>query len=297
MLHSYKNGNYFIKLYKDGTKERYIPSDKIILKPEFPESVDLKITNFCDLGCLFCHENASIDGKHADINLIKKSVEGLPAGIEIAVGGGNPLSHPLLKDILNYFKHKGFVSNITVNETHLKLKENINLMQKFIDSEIIYGVGISIPLNFNNIKVNINCKNIVAHVIAGIHTFETIQNIRKIYDKVLILGYKTYGRGKYYFSPEITKSIDWLRFNLWKMFFSKYGSGIVSFDNLAIEQLKVWKHFSSENWSGIYMGDDGDFTCYHDAVSGMIKRNSISSGGLNKLTIKEAFQKLKVKKT
>lgn len=70
LLGIYKNGNYRVRIYDDGTKVRETidPNDNKFIA-EFPESIDLKITNRCDMGCKMCHENSTIDGAHGDINL------------------------------------------------------------------------------------------------------------------------------------------------------------------------------------------------------------------------------------
>lgn len=53
-LLKYTNGNYNVTLsLKDGTKIRETEEDEFI--PSRPESIDIKITNKCDIGCLFCH--------------------------------------------------------------------------------------------------------------------------------------------------------------------------------------------------------------------------------------------------
>jgi hypothetical protein len=46
LLAEYDNGDYHVRLYKDGTKVR--SGDGV---PAFPESMDLKITNYCTVGC------------------------------------------------------------------------------------------------------------------------------------------------------------------------------------------------------------------------------------------------------
>ena len=51
---------------------------------------------------------------------------------------------------------------------------------------------------------------------------------------------------------------------------------IVSFDNLALEQLNVKRLLSSEEWNNFYMGDDGKFTFYIDLVKGEFAKNSLS---------------------
>ena len=66
LLSEYINGNYKVRLFSDGTKIRFSNDDEF--HPEFPESIDLKITNRCDLRCLMCHEKSTPNGKNADLN-------------------------------------------------------------------------------------------------------------------------------------------------------------------------------------------------------------------------------------
>ena len=49
ILASYLNGNNTVTIYTDGTKERIIVDSF----NKFPESVDCKITNWCDAGCSY----------------------------------------------------------------------------------------------------------------------------------------------------------------------------------------------------------------------------------------------------
>lgn len=53
ILGTYVNGNTIVVMREDGTKERYI-RDGEKAAPEFPESMDLKITNRCDMNCAMC---------------------------------------------------------------------------------------------------------------------------------------------------------------------------------------------------------------------------------------------------
>ena len=62
----YQNGNYNVHLNLDnGTKIR--ENDLDFFAPAYPESMDIKITNMCNMGCSFCHENSTPDGLHGDI--------------------------------------------------------------------------------------------------------------------------------------------------------------------------------------------------------------------------------------
>jgi hypothetical protein len=47
----YHNGNTVVTLLEDGTKVREWQGDA---QPNHPESIDIKLTDYCDLGCQFC---------------------------------------------------------------------------------------------------------------------------------------------------------------------------------------------------------------------------------------------------
>ena len=49
---------------------------------------------------------------------------------------------------------------------------------------------------------------------------------------------------------------------------------VVSFDNLAIEQLDVKRLLTQEEWDEFYMGDDGSTTYYVDMVERKFARSS-----------------------
>lgn len=52
LLGEYQNGNYTVRIYKDGTKIRF--NDLDTLEPDTVEAFDLKVTNKCNQGCAFC---------------------------------------------------------------------------------------------------------------------------------------------------------------------------------------------------------------------------------------------------
>lgn len=51
-LGTYKNGNYIVTMFDDGTKIRQTKYDVFI--PAFPENIDVKLTDKCSIGCPFC---------------------------------------------------------------------------------------------------------------------------------------------------------------------------------------------------------------------------------------------------
>ena len=115
VLGQYKNGNYTVTILQDGTKIRYNELD--FFNPEKPESMDVKITNRCNIGCPMCHENSTCDGKHGDIMNLPFFDTLLPY-TEIAIGGGNPLSHPDFIPFLEKLKERNLISNMTINQIH-----------------------------------------------------------------------------------------------------------------------------------------------------------------------------------
>jgi len=254
-INQYQNGNTTVTLYDDGTKIREYEN---IPKVVFPESIDVKITDYCDLGCSYCHESSTRAGIHGDLDELLKVLSVLPAGIEIAIGGGNPLSHPNLIEFLVELKRIGIIANITVNQGHLKT--HVALITYLQDEGLIKAIGISITSN-NFTYVNLlENNNTVFHVISGVNKIDILDQL--IGEKVLILGYKQFGFGIKHYSEAIEKEI-----RNWYMYLPKYlGKIHLSFDNLAIEQLNVKRFFTEEGWNKFYMGDDFQFTMYIDAV-------------------------------
>lgn len=259
MITKYKNGNTLTSIFSDGTKIREYENTPVV---EFPESIDVKITNYCDLGCEYCHEVSTTEGLHGDLTKLLQVLEDLPEGVELAIGGGNPLSHPDLKSFLLLAKSRGWICNLTVNQGHiLRYKE---MLLDLISNELVKGVGVSITSN--NLKplewIASVCDHVVWHVIAGVNKVNILDTLIPLSDKVLVLGYKHYGLGVKYFNDTVTKNL-----NQWFMYLPSYlGKCVVSFDNLAIEQLKIKRLFTEEGWNKFYMGDDFAFTMYLDAV-------------------------------
>ena len=265
-----KNGNYmmFIDL-EAGTKIRKNNLDCFI--PEKPESMDIKITNKCDMGCAFCHENSTADGLHGDIMSLK-FIETLLPYTELALGGGNPLTHPDLVPFLEKCKSLKLIPSMTINQVHFMKPEYSELIDKLVSEKLIYGLGISLTRATDEFIAKVKkYPNAVIHIINGV---QPLAEVRKLYDqnlKVLILGYKMFRRGIEYFSEAVDSAKTEYYAELADM---TKRFDVVSFDNLALNQLEVKRLLTDDEWNEFFMGNDGSHTMYIDCINKQYARSS-----------------------
>lgn len=275
ILGVYKNGNYNVIMLNDGTKIRRTEADNFI--PEFPECIDVKLTDKCDGGCKYCYENCTPNSPHSDI-LSQDWIKTVRPYTELAING-NDLTHPQLVAFLILMKKRNVIVNITVNQRHFL--DKFEFIQKLSNDGLIKGIGVSLTDSsvielFDRIK---EVPNVVIHTIAGILTDKDIKALMANNAKVLILGYKIVGRGISFYESNkinITRNQMVLRANLDKMI---KNCSVVSFDNLALRQLDVKNTLfkDREDWDEFYMGDDGEYTFYIDAVTKTYSKNSLES--------------------
>lgn len=271
VLGSYRNGNYMVTICDDGTKIRHNNEDDLIAA--FPESIDMKISNRCNMGCPQCHEQSVPNGALA--NLHHPLLDSLHPYTELALGGGNVFEHPDLDDFLFRMARKHIICNITIHAHHFI--QYFNEIQYYVEHGTLHGIGVSVNelVSDDFISYLKLIPNVVVHVIAGIVPWETLVKLSNNNIKLLILGYKTFGRGVQYAEnhSEIWNNIEQLKARLPYLF--KHFS-IVSFDNLALEQLNVKDFVDEKTWEQSYMGDDGKYTMYVDLVKEEFATSSIS---------------------
>ena len=275
ILGKYQNGNYTVTILKDGTKIRYNTLD--FFAPEKPESMDVKITNCCDMGCPMCHEDSKPNGKHGDI-LNVPFFDTLNPYTEIAIGGGNPLSHPDLVPFLEQLKSKKLIPSMTVNQVHFM--KNLGLIEELANKKLIYGIGVSLnSVNDEFIEAIRKFPNAVVHVINGIVHPIQLEELAHKGLKILILGYKEFRRGNAMYA-NMGGVIEEMKSNLYNILPTMINDNwfnVVSFDNLAIKQLNPKRLMSDEQWNQFYMGDDGNFTMYIDLVNQEFAKSSVST--------------------
>ena len=275
LLGSYKNGNTMNHIFSDGTRIRETEDNEF--RFDFASNMDVKICNFCDRGCPFCHEGSTQDGKFGDI-LNEKFIETLHPYQEIAIGGGDATAHPDLIPFLEKLKAQKVIANITVNQVHFEQKQD--LIRKLVDRKLIYGLGVSL-VNPTESFINLVKKypNAVIHVINGVLKTSDVAALENNDLKMLILGYKHLRRGNDYFDSDavnIKKNQEWLYKNLGAIL-SKFK--VVSFDNLALVQLDVRRLLSDRQWEEFYQGEDGTSTYYIDMVDRKFAQSSTAPFG------------------
>jgi len=275
VIGSYNNGNYHVIIFDDGTKIRENNLD--FFKADFPESMDIKITNSCDMGCSMCHENSVNGGKHGDIMNIK-FIDHLRPYTELAIGGGNPLEHPSLIPFLRKCKILKLIPSITINQVHFQ--KNLELVREMVNEKLIHGLGISVMNITDEFITQLKeFPNAVIHVIAGLIDVQGLKKLSNHDFKILILGYKVFRRGAELYSKystEIETKITSLKDNLPNILEDGWFD-VVSFDNLAIYELSLQDILSKEEWDEFFMGDDGFATMYVDCVEEKFSRSSTST--------------------
>lgn len=260
LIGEYDNGNTHVKIYSDGTKVRSYSGNKPI--SEFPESIDVNVSYRCDNGCEFCYQNCTPNGLVADYEAFDDWLDSIHPFTELAINCNDPYDVQFER-FLEKCRQRRIIANITINQNHFLNARKTVL--NWIDSRLVYGVGVSVQnVNKTILDAIKPISNAVVHTIVGV---TSPMDYYKLFDQelnVLILGYKTIGRGNKYITVHdqtVESNKDWLYRNV-DRFATRFK--IVSFDNLACQQLNV-KRFI-KNWDQFYMGDDGTHTMYVDLV-------------------------------
>ena len=289
MLHQYQNGNATVTIHGDGTRIVECEGD---IKLKFPLNIDIRVSQRCAFGmnqatgkaiCGFCHESATTTGADADLGYLFSKLLGLPAGIELAVGVNQVTTE--LVEFLRKCKAEGWIVNTTINQGHVR--RDSAAIKMLIEQELIKGLGISYRKGMLDAPAFItDYQNTVFHVIAGIDTIDEVKHLASIgVKKILVLGEKDFGfnLGKVKITTDTHRA--WYRqlHELFAMF------DIVSFDNLALEQLNVRRFV--KDWDSTYQHE---FSFYINAVDKYFSPSSRSPDQTPMLdsTVESYFQQL-----
>jgi organic radical activating enzyme len=118
-----------------------------------PELVDVKITDYCDIGCAYCYQGSTTEGKHAKMEDIKILARELfKAGVlEVAIGGGEPTRHPQFVEILELFNAHGIVANFTTRD--LSFLKNEELSERIFAASKSIAVSVSSVAQIDQARV------------------------------------------------------------------------------------------------------------------------------------------------
>ena len=273
-LATYKNGNTWTTIYNDGTKTHYTKDDEFNFA--FSESCDISISQCCDNGCEFCYYGCTPNGKHGKLTGWK-FFDSMRPYTEIAINLQSPVN-PYLIPFLTEMRDRKIIVNVTVNQNHFMDDSMLSLICHLERHGLIKGIGVSLtnPRQDGFIETVKEFPNTVIHVIAGVTPWEDIQYLMRRGLKILILGYKKTGRGKKYYDGLFIPIITQMKYLEGGLDEILNGFKVVSFDNLAIEQLHIKDKLSDKEWDTFYGGDDGTVTFFIDLVKGVFARNSLS---------------------
>lgn len=273
-LAQYQNGNTITTIYDDGTKIHVTDDDEF--RFQYSESCDVQISQCCDNGCEFCYAGCSPTGKHGDLTSWR-FLHTMHPYTEIAINLQFP-TPPDLMEFLYTMKAQNVFVNATINQKHFMSDYGRQFVRFLMKMGLIKGIGISLvdPTQEGFIEAVKEFPNAIIHVIAGVINPEDINALGDRDLKILILGYKQKGRGLPYYKDNnqmILDNIAWLESGIVELA-DKFE--VVSFDNLALEQLHMRDKLTDEEWELYYAGEDGTVTFYIDLVSGTFARSSLS---------------------
>jgi len=158
-----------------------------------PLTIHLFITNDCNLNCDKCYyRNKNSDIKYLDFNIIKNLfLEWKDNGVKsVAIGGGEPLLHKNIEDIVELGKELGFFMSITTNGT---IRKNVRPNRLHISFDRLHPTFNNIKLvqdtiNFYRNKVGVD-KIGINHVVSSLEDLERVKGLKNI-DNIVLLKEK-----------------------------------------------------------------------------------------------------------
>ena len=273
-----------------GTKIRtsFVP-DANAEKSEVPELVDVKITDMCDRNCHYCYQGSTPDGEHADKYYIGEvaSALGRLQTFEVAIGGGEPTTHPEFIKILREFQSSGVRPNFSTRNADWVVEHWPEI------KNIVGGVGLSVDhscylLNHLSKLHNLEGLKLTVHIVVGAcseHEFEEIMNLCKTFGvTVLLLGWKNTHRGKdgpSYPDFDLKSALD----KFWgeqREFpsgekYIPWNGPHVAFDTVLVQEMKEWLESHANRWS--FTTREGAHSMYIDCVEQKMARSSYEDDG------------------
>lgn len=254
-----------------------------------PELVDIKVTDYCNMGCTFCYQGSTKEGVHTDMNTydIISLLKGLEV-LEVAIGGGEPMLWPNISNFIHALHGNKIIANVTTRRPEL-------ISSDLLDK--ISSVGISVDsvkdLNRHLNKIEYNERGdspwfnkIVVHIVLGVTPVDEIIKIAKrakeVHASILLLGFKEDGFGSKY--PRVSEE-GWI-----DAFVKTFKKGYWSGPNVGVDTAIVQKYGvdiqKQLNVQEKYMvAKEGAFSMYLDLVNSTFAKASYGNEKTYPMTI------------
>lgn len=303
-----KDGEFWTVFDKKGLRYTFSYNDFIqpIVKYNSPLLVDLKITDYCATGCTFCYQSSTKQGKVGNFETIKGILDALAKlkVFEVAIGGGNPVSHPKFIEILEYACYLGIVPNFSTRDiSFFRDKKSLNRISVAVGS-FAYSIDPLTNLEklerdikgFMDIRKDYNdAKLMTLQVFIGPGGFNKEEELlpilklaRKYNTSVTILGFKNVGRGKDLAEEEEKKEIKIKEEKISEYQEPEYPWGLtrtlMTLDakgqcpDIGVDTalaVSLSNTFIKEGVNHkLFVLDEGKSSCYIDAVTKIISKSS-----------------------
>lgn len=248
-------------------------------RPTSPFLIDMKITDYCEMGCKYCYQSSTKKGQHAEFDTIKNILSEINQNnilpFEIAIGGGEPTQHPEFLDILERIKEMDIVPNFTTRNLKY-IEENYEKIFKFAGSFAfsIDDNNVSILEQFKPVldKINgleahkqSNSHHVSLQVALGTISEETFLKCKQfVYEnhcRLTVLGWKNHGRSL----KMKPRDYSWI---------TKYAHEIwdIAVDTAFIQEFSSYVSSFSSNL--LWQIAEGYNSCYIDAVKSKMYKSS-----------------------
>ncbi len=272
---AYKNGNYWVVMNKDRKMRISFTGEEPVA--DEPELIDLKITDYCDIGCSFCYQGSTEDGKHASLDILKKIIDlhAYKKSIEFAIGGGEPTLHPDFPAILKKIGDSGSIANFTTKSVGWMYNPDIlEAVKKYVSGVAYSPDDIRQVVEFvsqHDKKVGDDVA-LYLHIIPELWTDTGLSELRDTVEDmnkwntgrksrntihITMLGYKTTGRGKNFEAKKKDNLIEYI---------TSFTQTPVGIDT------KIAKDYNDELEKNsidkkLYTTEEGKFSIYIDGVT------------------------------
>jgi len=242
-----------------------------------PELVDIKVTDFCDIGCSFCYQGSTKKGKGSaySVYMITDILTEMMV-FEVAIGGGEPTTWTELPHLVDALQRKGIVPNITTKSLAWLLAPE--KARQIMSSCGSIGFSVSSEKDMKNLTEALSLypeelrKKITAHVVLGVSSEPVTKDILWLAEinkqPVLLLDFKRTGRGKAF--P--AKSYKWILPFLKEQ--TRTREFTISIDTPLAARLGTEKLEDIGICTSLFTTKEGSHSCYIDFVEEFVAPSS-----------------------